>query len=139
MVAEAKKTPEKGTAGSEKKKEFSGKITKLKTLKKDLSDITVEVTIDFVGKKNRGMSYGEEKYTPIMIKDDTAEMNLTIFGDPSDDLAAGMRLRITKCYVSEYKGNLQLNTTRKSEISILERPKKKPSASSYFARMSSKN
>ena len=137
MVAEAKKSHEKeASSGSEKKTPFSGKITKLNTLKKDMSDINVEFTIDFVGKKNRGMAYGEEKYTPIIIKDDTAEINLTLFGDASDDLSPGMKLRVTKCYVSEYKGNLQLNTTKKSEVTVLERPKKKPSASSYFARMS---
>lgn len=114
----------------------NNKLMTLSELKKDMDCVTVEIIIDFVGKRNRSLAYGEDKFIPVIVKDSTGEMNLTFFGDACDEIAQGMKLRLTNLYVNEYKGNLQLNTSRKTELIVLERPKKKPSFATYFARTS---
>ena len=93
-------------------------FTKIKDLKVGMEDVNVIATIDFVGDTS-GKSYGDDPYAVGFIKDETGEIRLTFWGDDAKKAKAKKKIRIVKGWVSEYKGQLQVNPDRKIGIEFL--------------------
>ncbi|HDM05842.1 MAG TPA: DNA-binding protein [Candidatus Aenigmarchaeota archaeon] len=51
-----------------------------------------------------------------MIKDDSGEIPLTLWGNQIDEINVGDKIKITDGYVREFRGELQLNVPRKGKI-----------------------
>ena len=53
------------------------------------------------------------------IEDDTGKIELSLWGRQADDIIEGNTVEITNGYITEFRGNLQLNVPRKGEIKIV--------------------
>ena len=78
------------------------------------------VTIDFIGQGNRYAGYGEEKYVPAMVKDETGEIRMTFWGDDCKQAKEGLKVKIKKGYVTEYRGQLQINVGRDGKVTFVK-------------------
>ena len=53
------------------------------------------------------------------IKDDSGEMELTLWNDEIDTIEAGEKLKITDGWVKEWNGKMQISTGKKGKIEKL--------------------
>ncbi len=92
---------------------------KIKDLTLGMSNIVIEGVIvskskpkSFVSKKTgRVVRIAEAK-----LKDESGEITLILWNKQINLVNKGDRIRITNGYVNEYRGNLQLNVSRKGSI-----------------------
>ena len=57
------------------------------------------------------------------LKDNTGEIILSLWNDQIDQVSVGDRIKITKGYVREYRGELQLSTGKFGSLEVLEKQK----------------
>lgn len=95
-------------------------LTKINQLKNGMNHVTVEAKIDFVGEGNRkGAGYGENIYVPAFLKDETGEIKLMFWNDDARKAKAGKKVRVVDGFVSQFRGELQLNTNKKKGAEFL--------------------
>lgn len=94
------------------------KYTKIKDLEVGMEDINIEATIDFVGDV-RGKDYGEDPFALGFLKDGTGEVKITFWGDDVQKAKPGKRIRIIKCSIGEYRGQLQVYPNRQLGIEFI--------------------
>ncbi|MBT3406182.1 hypothetical protein HN419_03355 [Candidatus Woesearchaeota archaeon] len=100
---------------SEEKKEY-----KVKELKVGMNDITIEVEIDMVAPRQKYWEYGEMPRITTIVKDDSGDIKLTLFGEENVKKAKeGLKLRIIEGYVTEFRDQLQLNTKKDKPVEWL--------------------
>ena len=93
---------------------------KIKDIKPGMNDLDLTVEIDMVAPINKSWDYGEMKRATIIVKDDTGDIRMTVFGDELvKKVKEKMKLKLTKAYVTEYNGIPQLNTTRENPPEII--------------------
>ena len=88
----------------------------IKDLKVGMKNIQIEVTIDFVGEKRSTGGFNNDNFLPAFVNDSSGEMKMTFWGDDVKKAKPGKKLKLTKGYVTEYKGTLQLNTPQDTPI-----------------------
>ncbi len=88
----------------------------LKQLKPGMKNIDIEVTIDFVGEKRKTGGFNNDLFLPAFVKDETGEMKMTFWAEDVKKAKPGKKLKVTKGYVTEYKGTPQLNISQGTEI-----------------------
>ncbi len=93
--------------------------TKLKDLKTGMEDVNVVATIDFVGEL-MGRGFGEEPRAIGFIKDKTGEIKITFWGEAARTAKKGMKIRVMKGFVSEYRGQVQLNSNRAYGVEFIK-------------------
>ena len=59
------------------------------------------------------------KVATATVEDDTGKIDLTLWGRQVDEINEGNVIEITNGYISEFRGNLQINVPRKGEIKII--------------------
>jgi ssDNA-binding replication factor A large subunit len=94
------------------------KFAKIKELKLGMEGVNVTAKIDFIGNTG-GKEYGDEPYAVGFIRDETGEVKLTFWGDDIKKAKKGKPIRVINGYVSEYKGQLQLNPDRARGIEFI--------------------
>ena len=63
-----------------------------------------------------------------VLKDETGEVKLSLWNDQIEQVLPGAKVKITKGYVSEWQGELQLSTGKFGTLEVLEKgsaPEKK--------------
>jgi len=90
---------------------------KVKDLKVGMKDVDIVVELDFFGEVRT--SSGGDKYLPIICFDETGEIKVTLFGPDCKKAKAGKKVKITKGYVTQYEGQLQLNTTMENPVQFV--------------------
>ena len=91
---------------------------KIKDLKKGINDVDIVVEIDFVSEGRKG-GYGDDPFVPAFVKDETGEIKMTFWGDDVMKAKPGKKVKVTKGYVTEYMGTLQLNARRENPVEFL--------------------
>ena len=94
------------------------KFTKIKDLEVGMDDVNIEATIDFVG-ESRGKGYGEDPFAIGFIKDDTGEIKVSFWGDDIKKAKPKKKVRIIQANVSEFRGQMQINPSRRRGIDFL--------------------
>ena len=84
---------------------------KVANLKKGMKDVDITVQIDFLGNQSPA-GYGDS-YIQGYVKDETGEMRMTFWGSDIAKAKKAKKVIVKKGYVTEYKGELQLNADRK--------------------------
>ncbi len=56
-----------------------------------------------------------------IIKDDTGEIKLSLWGDDISKVSSGDRVKVENGYVSEFKGNPQLSAGKYGKILVVEK------------------
>ena len=93
------------------------KETKIKELKTGMDKLNLTVEIDMVAPKKNYWEYGETPRITIIVKDDSGDIKMTLFEEENVKKAKeGKRFKITNGYVTEYNGQLQLNSIREDPI-----------------------
>ncbi len=91
---------------------------KIKDLEKGMDDVNIEAEIDYITpiqKKSHGEAWGI-----VYIKDDTKDIKLVMFGDKLEQAEEGRKIKITKGYVTSYRGQLQLNTRKDHSVEYID-------------------
>lgn len=91
----------------------------IKDLKVGMKNIDIEVTIDFLGEKRSTGGFNNDVFIPGFVKDATGEIKMTFWAGDVKNAKPGKKLKITKGYVTEYKGTMQLNIPQGTEIKWL--------------------
>lgn len=63
--------------------------------------------------------YGPSKVVDAIIEDETGEITLVVWGDLTEKIHEGSKVKVTKSYVSEWNGKLQLNVGRFGKVLVL--------------------
>lgn len=58
--------------------------------------------------------------TKVILKDDTGEIALSVWGDKFNEINEGDKVEIKKGFVSEFRGNIQLNVPKAGELNVLK-------------------
>lgn len=64
--------------------------------------------------------YGQKKIVTCVFKDDTGEIDLTLWEEEIEAVEEGDEVRITGAYVREWADDIQLNIGRDGEIETVE-------------------
>lgn len=91
---------------------------KIKDLKLGMENVNVEAEVDFVGTV-MGKEYGDEPFAIGFVKDSSGEIKITFWGDDLRLAKKGRKVRIIKGFVSEFRGQVQLNAHRQRGMEFL--------------------
>lgn len=64
--------------------------------------------------------YGPTRVATAVIEDDTGSITLTLWGKQIDEVKPGNIIKIEGGYATEFKGELQINVSRKGTLEIQE-------------------
>ena len=68
---------------------------KVKDMEVGMSDLDLTVEIDMIAPINKAWDYGEMKRATIIVKDDSGDIKMTVFGDDLvDTIKEGMKLKL---------------------------------------------
>lgn len=96
----------------------------------DISDLkagagNVNITATVVKKdepREVTTKYGKKlRVTNAIIKDDSGEITLSLWGDDIDNVNVGDKIEVSNGYVSEFKGNAQLSSGKFGKITIVSK------------------
>jgi len=93
-------------------------LTKINELKLGTSDISLTAKVTEVSEPREvrtKMGY-TTKVATATIEDDSGTISLTLWGDKTEEIGEGDTVEIKDGYISEFKGEIQLNVPRKGEL-----------------------
>ena len=94
---------------------------KLSELQPRQSGVDVTVNVIDKGEVREFTKFGRVgRVCTAIIKDDSAQMNLSLWNDDVDKINVGDRLKLTNCFVNEWQGEMQLTTGRAGKIEVLD-------------------
>ncbi len=102
----------------------------------------IEVTADVIdkGEVREFTKFGRAgRVCTATVKDDSAQVNMTLWNEDVDKVKVGDRIKLTNGFVNEWQGEMQLTTGRAGKIEVLEAQKglsseKKPKAAKKSAK-----
>jgi len=93
-------------------------LTKINELKLGMSDISLTAKVTEISEPREvrtKMGY-TTKVATATIEDDSGTISLTLWGDKTEEIGEGDNVEIKDGYISEFKGEIQLNVPRKGEL-----------------------
>jgi len=94
----------------------------IKELQPKQSNVNVEGEITEKGEVREFQKFGNPgRVCSAKIKDESGEIGLTLWNDQIDQVKVGDRVRITKGYVNEWQGEMQLTTGRFGQLEVLSK------------------
>jgi len=92
----------------------------IKDLQPKQGKVEIEAEIIEIGIVREFQKFGKiGRVANATIKDDTGQMNLTLWNDEIDKVTAGKKIKIVNGYVNEWQGEKQLTAGRFGEIHIV--------------------
>ncbi len=83
-------------------------------------DIVLEVVE--VGEVKEFQKFGKSgRVATAKVKDETGEMNLSLWNEQIDQVKPGARIHITNGYVNEFQGEKQLTTGKFGKLEVVEK------------------
>lgn len=89
---------------------------KVKDLKVGMKDVTVEVTVDFLGEKRATDGFNNDTFIVGFVKDETGEIKMLFWNEDVKKAKPGKKAKIVKGYVTEFKGTLQLHSSKEKGV-----------------------
>lgn len=94
---------------------------KLSELQPKQSEVNVEVEVIDLSEVREFTKFGRVgRVCTATVKDDSAQMNMTLWNDDIDKVKVGDNLKLTNGFVNEWQGELQLTTGRAGQLEVLE-------------------
>ena len=94
---------------------------KIKEIKARQGKIDIELEIVDIGEAREFERFGKiGRVATALAKDDTGNINLTLWNDEIDMVKPGNRIRITNGYCSEFQGEKQLSAGKYGKLEIIE-------------------
>jgi replication factor A1 len=95
---------------------------KVKDLKNGMNNVDITVTIDFIGYTNKGnIGYGDSLFIQAYVTDETGEVKMVFWEDDAREVKEKKKVKLTNGYVSEYRGELQLNSGKEGKIQFVKK------------------
>lgn len=95
-------------------------ILKIADLRKGQGKVNLEVEVVSVGDVREFQKFGRQgKAATAVVKDDSGEMNLTLWNEDIDKVNAGSKVKIENGYVSEFQGEPQLTAGKFGKLIVL--------------------
>ena len=95
-------------------------MSKIAELKAGDGNVDIEATVVSVAEPRTFEKFGREgRVAKAVIKDDSGEITLTLWNDQVDQIKAGKKIKLTKGYVGEFKGERQLSTGKFGALEVL--------------------
>ena len=63
--------------------------------------------------------YGMSKVVNAKLEDETGEVTLVVWGDLAEKIREGNKIKVSKAYISEWNGKMQLNIGKFGKLLIL--------------------
>ncbi len=87
-----------------------------------MGNVDIEVEVISVGEPREFEKYGRTgRVATAKVKDDTGEVDLSLWNEQVDEVSPGDRIRISNGYVSEWQGNLQLTAGRFGTLTVIKK------------------
>ena len=87
----------------------------------DSKDINIEGEVLEVGPVKTFLRMGRQgRVANAILKDDSGEIQLTLWNDQVDEVKKGDKVKIENGYVNEWKGNLQVSSGRNGTLEVQE-------------------
>ena len=94
---------------------------KISELQPKQSGINVEVVIVDKGDVREFTKFGKVgRVCTAVVKDDSGQINMTLWNDDIDKVKVGDRVKLTNGFVNEWQGEMQLTTGRAGQLEVLE-------------------
>jgi len=93
-------------------------LTKINELKLGMSEISLTAKVNNVSEPRdvrTRMGY-TTKVASATLEDDSGTILLTLWGKQTEEIGEGDTVQVTGGYISEFKGEIQLNVPRKGEL-----------------------
>jgi|TARA_B100001971_G_C18234666_1_gene566349 replication factor A1 len=85
------------------------------------TSVNIEVEVKSVGEIREFQKYGKQgRVATAIVKDESGEMNLTLWNEDIDKVQAGLKLKIENGYVNEFQGDPQLTAGKYGKLVILD-------------------
>lgn len=95
-------------------------LMKVKQLRPRMGNVFIELEVVSVGEPREFASAkGQGKVCNVAGKDETGEVQVSLWNEQIDQVKEGNKIRIENGWVSEYKGQLQLSTGKFGTLHIL--------------------
>lgn len=89
-------------------------------LKAGDGNVELEAEVTEISEPRTFEKFGREgRVAKATIKDESGEMTLTLWNDQIDKVKAGDKVKITKGYVGEFRGERQLSTGKWGQLEVL--------------------
>ena len=96
-------------------------LMKVKQLRPRMGNVFIELEVVSKGEPREFASAkGQGKVCNVAGKDETGEVQVSLWNEQIDQVNEGMKIRIENGWVSEYKGQLQLSTGKFGTMHVLE-------------------
>ncbi len=93
---------------------------KVKEIKPRQGKIDIELEIVDIGEVREFERFGKTgRVVNAVAKDDTGEINLTLWNDEIDMVKVGDKVKITNGYCSEFQGQKQLSAGKYGKLEVL--------------------
>jgi replication factor A1 len=93
---------------------------KLADLRVGQGKVNVEVEIVSVGEVREFQKFGRSgRVATAVVKDDSGEMNLTLWNEDIDKVDIGTKVKVENGYVNEFQGEAQLTAGKFGKLIIL--------------------
>ncbi len=94
---------------------------KISDLKPRMGNVDIEVEVVSVGDVREFEKYGRKgKVATAKVKDETGEIDLSLWNEQVDEVKAGDKLKISNGYVSEWQGNPQLTAGKFGTLTVIK-------------------
>jgi replication factor A1 len=97
-------------------------MTTIKELKPRTGNVDIEVEVVSVGEPREFEKYGRTgKVATAKVKDDTGEIDLSLWNEQCDEVKEGDKVKIANGYVSEWQGNPQLTAGKFGTLTVVKK------------------
>ncbi|MBN2422755.1 hypothetical protein JXB41_06000 [Candidatus Woesearchaeota archaeon] len=87
---------------------------KIKDLKNGMQDVNIKAEIDYVPPHFKGKEWGI-----VYVKDETRDIKMIFIGENMKKAREGMKIRVRHGYVTEDRGELQLNSKKEHPVEFI--------------------
>ena len=90
-------------------------------LKPGQGNIDIEIEVIAISEAREFTKFGKQgRVATARVKDDSGEIDLTLWNENIDEISVGDKVKIEKGYVSEFQGNPQLTAGKFGTLSVIK-------------------
>ncbi len=93
----------------------------IEELKAGQGKVDIEVEVVDISEARTFSKFGKDgRVATAKVKDDSGEIDLTLWNENIDDVSVGDKIKIENGYVSEFQGNTQLTAGKFGTLSVVK-------------------
>lgn len=94
---------------------------KIVDLKTGQGKVDIEIEVIEISDAREFSKFGKDgRVATARVKDDSGEMDLTLWNESIDEISVGSKVKIENGYVSEFQGNPQLTAGKFGSLTVIE-------------------